>query len=150
LNYACGVLKDEPGETQENSQARVKQAALDFLNGEASPLWPRGTRRSDPNSLKWADLIAPDDLKGVARFDAQYWRANVDPIERYVLSLPKTNQFRLKAGQSGFERLILTGNWIDTGFNIACIESAAISGMQAARVLTGEPVYIVGEKDTAV
>ena len=150
LNYACGVLKDEPGETQENSQARVKQAALDFLNGDASPLWPRGTRRSDPNSLKWGDLIAPDDLKGVARFDAQYWRANVDPIERYVLSLPKTNQFRLKAGQSGFDRLILTGNWIDTGFNIACIESAAISGMQAARVLTGEPVYIVGEKDTAV
>jgi hypothetical protein len=110
----------------------------------------QGTRRRDPESLKWNDLIAPDDLKGSARFDAQYWRANVDPIERYVLSLPKTNQFRLKADQSGFDRLILTGNWIDTGFNLACIESAAIAGMQAARALTGEPVYIVGEKDTAV
>ena len=150
LTYSCGVLKDKPNETQENSQARVKRAGLDFLQRDASPLWPKGTRRSDPDSLRWSDLIAPDDLKGSARFDAQYWRANVDPIERYVLSLPKTNQFRLKADQSGFDHLILTGNWIDTGFNIACIESAAIAGMQAARVLTGEPVYIVGEKTTAV
>lgn len=150
LTYSCGVLKDERDETQEDSQARVKRVALDFLHRDASPLWPKGTRRHDPDSLKWGDLIAPDDLKGSARFDAQYWRANVDPIERYVLSLPGTNRFRLKADQSGFDHLILTGNWIDTGFNIACIESAAIAGMQAARVLTGEPVYIVGEKTTAV
>ncbi len=150
LTYSCGVLKHEPDETQENSQARVKQAALDFLQRDASPLWPKGTLRHDPESLKWSDLVAPDDLIGKARLDAQYWRANVDPIERYVLSLPGTNQYRLKADQSGFDRLILTGNWIDTGFNIACIESAAMAGMQAARVLTGEPVYIVGEKDTAV
>jgi uncharacterized protein with NAD-binding domain and iron-sulfur cluster len=150
LTYSCGVLKHKPGETQENSQARVKQVALDFLQRDASPLWPKGTRRHDPDSLKWGDLIAPGDLTGSARFDAQYWRANVDPIERYVLSLPNTSQFRLKTDQSGFDRLILTGNWINTGFNIACIESAAMAGMQAARVLTGEPVYIVGEKDTAV
>ena len=150
LTYSCGVMKHIPGETQENSQARVKRVALDFLQRDASPLWPKGTRHHDPASLKWSDLIAPDDLKGMARFDAQYWRANVDPIERYVLSLPRTNQYRLKADQSGFDHLILTGNWIDTGFNIACIESAAIAGMQAARVLTGEPVYIVGEKDNAV
>jgi uncharacterized protein with NAD-binding domain and iron-sulfur cluster len=150
LIYSCGVLKHEPGETQENSQARVKQTALDFLQHEAAPLWPKGTRHDDPNGLNWSNLTAPDNLQGIARFDAQYWRANVDPIERYVLSLPNTNQYRIKADQSGFNHLILTGNWIDTGFNIACIESAAIAGMQAARALTGEPAYIVGEKDTAV
>jgi uncharacterized protein with NAD-binding domain and iron-sulfur cluster len=150
LLYSCGVLQDDQGNTQQGADDYVKGVALDFLKRDASPLWPRGTRLRDPSSLKWSDLVAPDDLKGSARFDAQYWRANVDPIERYVLSLPNTNQYRLKADQSGFKRLILTGNWINTGFNIACIESAAIAGMQAARVLTGEPVYIVGEKTTAV
>ena len=93
LTYSCGVLKHEADETQEDSQARVKRVALDFLQRDASPLWPKGTRRHDPDSLKWGDLIAPDNLKGMARFDAQYWRANVDPIERYVLSLPRTNQY---------------------------------------------------------
>lgn len=144
--YACGVLSEQPDETQEKADRRVKQIALDFLKNAAGPLWPKATDPLNPAGLNWEKLVAPDRLKGESRFDAQYWRANVDPIERYVLSLPDTNQYRLKASESGFGNLILTGNWINTGFNIGCIESAVMSGMQAARVLMGEPTYIVGER----
>jgi len=146
LMYSCGVMQEEPNETQANGDARAKKIALEFLKTDASPLWPKAVQRRDPAALKWSALVAPEDLHGEARFDAQYWHANVDPVERYVLSLPDTNQYRLKAGDSGFDRLILAGNWIDTGFNIACIETAAMSGMQAARVLTGEPAFIAGER----
>jgi uncharacterized protein with NAD-binding domain and iron-sulfur cluster len=133
--YSCGVLQDIPGETQEQADQRVYQIAFDFLLKDSNPLWPKGIRHKDPDELAWHNLVAPDTLKGKDRFQSQYWRANVDPVERYVLSLPDTNQYRLKAGGSGFDRLILTGNWIDTGFNIACIESAVMSGLQAARAV---------------
>jgi len=145
--YSCGVLQQVEHETQADADKRVHQIALDFLTHDANPLWPKATKASDPDELAWNKLVAPDQLKGIARFEAQYWRANIDPVERYVLSLPDTNQFRIKTNKSGFDRLILAGNWIDTGFNIACIETAVMSGMQAARVLTGAPEYIIGETE---
>jgi len=143
--YSCGVLQEIQDETQAEADRRVHKIALEFLEHDANPLWPKATRPSDPEELAWHDLVAPDDVKGKARFDTQYWRANIDPVERYVLSLPDTNQYRIKADNSGFEHLILAGNWIDTGFNIACIETAVMSGMQAARAITGKPEYIAGE-----
>ncbi len=135
IAYSCGVLQHIKNETQKEADERVYQIALDFLKKDLNPLWPKATKHSDPDSLAWNKLVAPADSKSEARFQAQYWRANIDPVERYVLSLPDTNQYRLKAGNSGFERLILAGNWIDTGFNIACIETAVMSGMQAAQAV---------------
>ncbi len=133
--YSCGVLQHIKNETQKDADERVYKIALNFLMADSNPLWPKATKHSNPDELAWNKLVAPDELKGIKRFQAQYWRANVDPVERYVLSLPDTNQYRIKAGKSGFDRLILAGNWIDTGFNIACIETAVMSGMQAAQAL---------------
>ena len=147
IAYSCGVLKKVDNETQKAADERVYQIALDFLEKDSNPLWSKATRHSDPDELAWHNLVAPSDLKGKARFQAQYWRANVDPVERYVLSLPGTNQYRLKANKSGFKRLILAGNWIDCGFNIACIETAVMAGMQAAAALTGAPEPAIGQKN---
>ena len=147
LTYSCGVMQLKPGETQPEANARARAGGLDLLNHHAAPLWPKATAPDNPEGLDWSAVVAPGDVHGEKRFDAQYIRANIDTNEQYVQSLPDTNQYRLKADGSGFKRLIITGTWIDTGFNIACIEAAAISGIQAARVLTGEPGYIVGERD---
>lgn len=146
LSYSCGVFPWKAGESQRDADERAKQQALTLLKQEASPIWPQGTSPRDPQSLAWDKLVAPPGVRGQERFEAQYWRANVDPVERYVLSLPGTSQYRMQAGGSGFSGLILAGNWINTGFNIASIETAVISGMQAARVLTGEPIFIAGER----
>lgn len=145
LIYDCGVLKDLPDETQPKADKRVRKNAFEFLNNDARHLWPKATNPRNPNGLDWNVLYAADDVGDDKRLDAQYLRANVDPTERYVLSLPDTIQHRIKTNGTKFDRLILAGTWIDLGFNIACIEAAVISGMQAARVLTGKPVHIVGE-----
>jgi uncharacterized protein with NAD-binding domain and iron-sulfur cluster len=147
LSYSCGVMKEEPDETQLNANARARFNGLDLLNNHAASLWPKAVDPKNPEGLDWSTVIAPDHIVGEQRFDSQYIRANIDTNEQYVQSLPDTNQYRIKAGESGFDRLILTGTWIDCGFNISCIEAAAISGIQAARVLTGDPVHIVGEKE---
>ncbi len=145
LIYDCGVLEQKNNETQPAADKRVRDNVVDFINNDASLLWPKATSSINPTGLDWSALYAPENVSGEDRVDHQYLRANIDPTERYVLSLPNTVKYRIKTDESGFERLILTGTWIDLGFNIACIEAAVISGMQAARVLTGEPGHIVGE-----
>ncbi len=69
--------------------------------------------------------------------DAQYWSANVDPSDRYVQSLPGTDKYRLRPDESGFENLVLAGDWTDCGLNAGCIEAAVISGLQAGNALLG-------------
>lgn len=147
LTYSCGVMVTEPGETQPEANARARGNGLDLLDNHAAPLWPKATDPKNPAGLDWSAVVAPIDMQGEQRFDSQYIRANIDTNEQYVQSLPDTNQYRIRTDESGIDRLILTGTWIDCGFNISCIEAAAISGMQAARVLTGEPEHIVGERD---
>jgi hypothetical protein len=38
-------------------------------------------------AFPWQWLVDGSEATGVQRFDAQYWRANVDPSERYVMSV---------------------------------------------------------------
>ncbi len=70
---------------------------------------------------------------------AQYLRANIDPSERYVLSLPGTVQYRTSADGSGYDNLILAGDWTKTDWNVGCIEAAVTSGINAAATVEGEP-----------
>ena len=77
--------------------------------------------------------------QGMDRFDRQYFRANVDPSERYVLSLKGTTSFRLAPGDSGFANLVLTGDWTRNGFNAGCVEATTLSGMQASQTISGFP-----------
>ena len=76
-----------------------------------------------------------DELVG--GLDAQYWRANIDPSDRYVQSLPGTDQYRLRPDESGFDNLVLAGDWTDCGINAGCIEAAVVSGLEAANALLG-------------
>jgi len=62
---------------------------------------------------------------------------NITPSGRYVLSVPQSYQFRLRADGSrwdnrprGFNNLYLTGDWIDNSFNSGCIEATTMAGMQ--------------------
>jgi hypothetical protein len=74
---------------------------------------------------------------GVSRFDYQFWRANVDPSERYALSTKGSIEYRLKSGESGFRNLYLAGDWTYNGLNIGCVEAAVTSGKEAAQAISG-------------
>ena len=54
----------------------------------------------------WSILIDPDKKVGVERFDSQFWRANIDPSERYVLSVKGSTQHRLGTDQTTFSQTL--------------------------------------------
>jgi len=97
----------------------------------------------------WSMLHDPSDAAGADRLAAQHWVANVEPSERYVLSLPGTTELRLPKGMkgSGFENLHLAGDWTRNGINAGCVEAAVMSGLQASRAISGHPATIIGEAD---
>jgi uncharacterized protein with NAD-binding domain and iron-sulfur cluster len=139
--YFCGVLGEQTG-TPDQATAQVKANAIDFLENDMATLWPNARR---PNgSFDWTVLADPDDASGAARFDAQYWRANVTPTERYVLTPAGSVEHRLPSGESGFENLSLAGDWTRNGIDGGCVEAAVISGIEAAARIVGVEAVIPG------
>jgi uncharacterized protein with NAD-binding domain and iron-sulfur cluster len=95
-------------------------------------------------------LLDPKQRAGSARFDAQYWCATNNPSDRYVLSAPGTNRYRLRPHESGFDNLVFTGDWTLNAISAGCIEGAVMAGKEAVRALTGFPRQIVGDWLTRV
>ncbi|WP_225737461.1 NAD(P)-binding protein [Dyella acidiphila] len=122
--------------------AQVKAAAIEQLQTQIHALWSKAGSHDFP----WDWLVDPAGGTGAARLDSQYWRANIDPSERYVLSLVGTSRYRLRADQSGFSNLFLAGDWLKTGLDAGCVEAAVMGGMQASRAICGVPAVIQGER----
>ena len=105
-------------------------------------LWQNGQTNFD-----FSQLIDLNNGEGQARFNAQFFRSNIDPTELYVMSLTNSTAFRIKANETGYNGLYITGDWIFNGFNAGCIEATVMSGMQAANAVAGLPLDIPGEND---
>ncbi|HAT31820.1 MAG TPA: acetoacetate decarboxylase [Janthinobacterium sp.] len=123
---------------------QARQGALHQLGREISALWPAA---GPAGAFPWQWLIDAREGSGAARFDSQYWRANVDPSERYVMSVVGSSAHRPGAQDAAFSNLYLAGDWIKTGLNAGCVEAAVMAGMQAARAICGHPAVISGETD---
>src|SRR5262249_25260140 len=106
-----------------------------------------GTAPPGTGPLEWTALVDSAGGVGEARFDTQFWRANIDPTERYVLSVTGGTAHRLPADGSGFADPYPAGGSTRNGLNAGCVEAAVISGLQASRAICGHPQVIVGEKD---
>ena len=72
--YFCGALAESEIAGGPAPSERVQAAAAQFLERRGPALWPAA---ADANGDLRAELV-----------HAQYWRANVDPSDRYVQSLP--------------------------------------------------------------
>ena len=74
------------------NRERVRRNAITFLDGDIAHLWPKA--RGPKGTFKWELLADPRCGKenanqtGERRFDTQFWVANVNPSDRYTLSLP--------------------------------------------------------------
>lgn len=117
---------------------RVKGDAINYLRRFAGQVMPDAVRWF-PNEFRWDLLCGAGDAVGVRRFDSQFYRANIDPSERYVLSLPGTTQYRIKPDDTGFDNLTIAGDWTWCVYNDGCVESAVTSGMLAANAISGLP-----------
>lgn len=153
LAYLCGLLEDDgeppPPRTAPDyparQAARVRANAESWLTGKAGGLWPGAAAKSVEQGFDWSLLIDPEERVGARRLEAQYFQATRNPSERYVLSVPGSFRHRLRAGESGFENLVLAGDWVRTGMSAGCIEAAVMAGMQASRALSGHPATIPGD-----
>ncbi|MEA2451234.1 MAG: hypothetical protein QOG63_3166, partial [Thermoleophilaceae bacterium] len=143
IGYFCGVLPDHDGDTQERADARARANAIEYLEGDALGIWP--DCEGENGGFHWGALVDPDGRRGPDRFDAQFWLANFQATERYVLTPPGNTKYRLAADESGYGNLALAGDWIKTGLDAGCVEAAVMGGMQASRAICGSPEVIVGE-----
>jgi uncharacterized protein with NAD-binding domain and iron-sulfur cluster len=114
----------------------VREEAIRFIEDDLIEIWP-SARDEATGGFRWDLLVGSERDIGPDRIDSQYWRANVDPSDRYVLSLPGSERHRLRPDGSGFDNLYLAGDWTDSGLNAGCVEAAAISGLQAANGIAG-------------
>jgi uncharacterized protein with NAD-binding domain and iron-sulfur cluster len=149
IAYFCDTMRDaEPippfsdHEFPQRELERVKADAKRWLERYAGHLWPFASQENG-KTLDWSTLVDLENRSGIARLNGQYFRANIEPTERYVCNAKNTNQYRLKTDASGFGNLYLAGDWIDNGaLNLGCVESTVISGLQAAKAMTGYPLEI--------
>lgn len=153
--YFCGALADaEPipppsdHDFPKREYARVALLAAEWLRKNPRLIWPQATQSTNPDCLNWDLLVDDHTQSGIARLSAQYFRANIDPSERYVRSPKGTTHLRLYAGESGYKNLYLAGDWTRTGLDVGCVEAATMSGMQASRAISGYPQKVVGERDS--
>jgi uncharacterized protein with NAD-binding domain and iron-sulfur cluster len=144
--YFCGPAENDKAEPPFGSDpgypARAHEAAkkkcIEYLD-ENLFLWP-GLCKSDGLTFDPDRLHHPGSKAGPqAKRDWQYFRINLDPSERYVLSTDESTPTRLAPWDTGFSNLLHAGDWCRNRIDIGCVESAATSAMLAARHLTGYP-----------
>jgi uncharacterized protein with NAD-binding domain and iron-sulfur cluster len=138
IAYFCSVLDDVPRvdgiDAAAAAAARVRENAVGFLDRHVAALWPAA---ADDRGFRW-DLLWTEPgsrTDGAERFDAQYWRANVDPSDRYVQSVPGSGVHRIAPDDSGYRNLVLAGDWTACGLDAGCVEAATRSGVLAARAV---------------
>lgn len=143
LTYFCAPMEGGIPAVDDRSApavelAKVRSAAELWLTKYGTTLWP-DAHASDGTRFDWNSLFDRNDGSGPARLDEQFWRANIDPSERYVLSVPGSTEFRLRANQPDFDNLFVTGDWTYCGINAGCVEATVVSGMLTSQALTGSP-----------
>ena len=153
IAYFCGPMKEDtapepaPGADPQYPQTerkKVRAMTIDWLDRHAFHFWPKAAARG---AFDWSQTHAQAGTSAQHPVDLQYVRANINPSDRYVLSVEGSTKYRLKPGESGFANLVLAGDWTYTGLNVGCVEAAAMSGMQAARKICGKPLLVPGETD---
>lgn len=142
IAYFCAIMEDAGVPNDERLAAnKVKANALGWMTSWLDTIW---TNIGQGASFRWDLLHSPGKAVGSARLDEQFWRANINPTERYVLSLPGTLKHRMEPGGSGYANLYLAGDWTKVPeINAGCVEVAAMSGLAAASALSGVYIPIV-------
>lgn len=152
IAYFVSVLPETPEAQGKGSnghvsarRSEVRMNAIRFLNSDIGQLWPQAIRSS--GDFRWELLMDPcaKDAAGdstrtdESRFDTQHWIANVDPSERYILSLPGTSRYRISPLDNTYDNLTIAGDWTSCGFDVGCVEAAVMSGRLAAHAISSFP-----------
>jgi len=150
--YSCGPMLEEAGPEPSDPMYLVQQRdrvhadARQWLLQQWGPLWPEFVTRPAVPAGQWGQVLVDPGSGAGDALDRQYYRANVDPSERYVACFARTTKVRLPAEGSGFRNLVLAGDWIlNPVLSAGAAEPTIASGMAAARAISGYPGVIYGE-----
>ncbi|TGK39219.1 hypothetical protein EHQ12_00740 [Leptospira gomenensis] len=112
---------------------KLRERVARFLNKDAYNLWPAAVEPGAKSEFNW-DLLLHTDQSRAPGLDSAFYRLNIQPTERYVLSPKGSTKYRLPAGDNGYYNLVITGDWIQNPIlNAGCVESTVVSGIEAAR-----------------
>ena len=121
----------------EREKARLKQITwawmMDnmgfFFKTDAPPAYPTGINmnRLAPTNPQ---ITGPGPL-----YDDQWFSPIIAPSDRYNLSPPGNNVYRIAGGESGYNNLFLVGDWTNYGNNMGYMEGTVVSGYKGARAL---------------
>ncbi len=158
IAYFCNALADPPAPPAEDDveyparrREEVRLSAIRYLSNDVATLWPKAV--DEQGEFRWGLLMDPAEeagggagATGEDRFDSQFWTANVNPTDRYVLARPGTLKYRISPLDNSYDNLTIAGDWTDAGFNEGCVETAVMSGLLAAHAISGTPAIeeIVG------
>lgn len=147
LAYFCNALPDLPAVAGESpaayaarQAAQVRGNAVRFLDEELRHVWPGAKDAS--GRFPWDLLVDARPAPGVSgadRIDGQFTKANVQPSDRYALTLPGSTAYRISPLDGTYDNLTIAGDWTDCSFNAGCVEAAVMSGRLAAHALSLSP-----------
>ena len=122
ISYFCGpMVGDTPppdrSKTPEEALEEVRTEAWNWLDRLSPPYWPAASVGGVFDRSILLDI---------------FYRANIDPSERYVLSVPGSTAARIHPADTGFGNLTIAGDWTVNELNAGCVEAAVTSGILAA------------------
>lgn len=152
VQYLCALLPDEEPpppradrDYLDRQRGRVQRNLKHWLDHSGTQLWPQTATTHSQRDFNWYWLADPEERTGAARLAAQFLSTPANLSDRYVLSVPGSSQFRLRADESGYSNLVLTGDWTRTALSIGCVEAAVMSGHQAAGALDPRARGAIGD-----
>jgi len=149
IAYFCNALPDDPDmdmsdpEYPARRNEQVRKSAIRFLQKHIGHLWPKAVTKK--GKFRWSLLMDAAEKKGrkknkgKKRFDSQFWTANTNPSDRYVLTPPGSIEYRISPLDNTYDNLTIAGDWTECSFNEGCVESAIMSGRLAAHAVSGLP-----------
>jgi uncharacterized protein with NAD-binding domain and iron-sulfur cluster len=138
--YFCGAFDAEwpTSDSRESYVARCRRQvldnAVDYLDQHVGLYLPGAVTE---RGFAWHLLSGAAGVDDRAALESQHISVNIDPSDRYVQSVPGSDKYRLRSDESGYDNMVLAGDWTDSGMNAGCIEAAVMSGLQAANALLG-------------
>ena len=138
--YFCGALNalwpndEDANRYVAGCREKVLTEAVTYLDNHVGLYLPGAVTEG---GFGWHLLVGVNGHRGRSALETQYVSVNIDPSDRYVQSVPGSDKYRLRSDESGYDNLVLAGDWTDSGFNAGCIEAAVMSGLQAANALLG-------------
>ncbi|HVY32069.1 MAG TPA: FAD-dependent oxidoreductase [Polyangiaceae bacterium] len=144
LSYYCGTWPLSgplPPFSDHGFPARERERLIEYtgkwLGDNMGWFWPKAIK--DEKRFDFSLLVDPDDpdndqqKSDSERLRSQWFVVNIEPTNHYTLAWPDSDQYRLRADQSGYKNLFLCGDWTNFGLNIGHVEGAVTSGLIAAQ-----------------